>query len=348
MTHHFRLPLRVIVVAAVALLGGCQAERGPAPAARTEARENQAAQSQLSDVEAETAALKQEAERLRAERERMQAENEAARAEAEQLQKLIERARAEREAAASGQSPASSSAPAAPPAEKKADEPPKPANDKQAADKQKEEVKKARERERKLERLESDVSMARLRLDKARLARDHEERQFAESADKAERELAIARNKFAVFQEVTAPNRIARSELGLQMTEDGFHEAEEELDQLDLMYSEDQFADKTKEIVIDRARRRLERSQRDLDLRGTEHETLVSITIPQETTDQELDIQQKERGLDQLRRGHATNMIEQRLGVMGAEAEIVKLENELADVREEIADAKAAAAEQGG
>jgi hypothetical protein len=209
----------------------------------------------------------------------------------------------------------------------------------ESASKQKEESKKARERQRKQLRLESELNAARLRLDKSRLAAEHAELQFKESADKAEKELAIAQDKFKVFQEVTAPNRIAWAELGLQRAEDRFQEDQEELDQLELMYSEDEFADKTKEIVIDRARRRLERSQRDLELRRSDYDTLVNVTIPQETADQEFDLEQKERAIDNLHRERAGGEIDQRLGVMATEAEIIKLENELADVREEIAEA---------
>ena len=61
-----------------------------------------------------------------------------------------------------------------------------------------------------------------------------------------------------------AVERVSRAELGFQFAQDGAKEAEQELQQLEMMYQEDEFADKTKEIVLERGRRRLERSKRSL------------------------------------------------------------------------------------
>jgi len=219
----------------------------------------------------------------------------------------------------------------APPPEQKA---------KQDAEKAKQEAKQARERERKRVKLQRDLEVARLRLEKLKLDHEHAQLKFDESAAKAQVELELTQKKLADFKQILAPNRVARSELGLASGEDNLREAREELEQLELMYSEEQFADKTKEIVIGRARRRLERTQRDVELRREEHQTLVEITLPRETFEQELTLQDKERSLAQLRRDEASAKLERPIALLNADAEIERLQNELADVEEEIKEAQ--------
>jgi hypothetical protein len=212
--------------------------------------------------------------------------------------------------------------------------------------KEKDEAKKGRERQRKVTRLEHSLEVAHLNLDKSRLSAEHAERQFRDTAGKAEADLDLVRTKLENFLDVNLPNRIARAELGLQGAEDGATEAREELDQLEQMYSDEQFADATKEIVIERARRRLERTQRDLELRRDEFRNLVEIALPIEQWELELGVQEKEHGLQQLRRGRDTAVIDQNVATMNAEAEVTRLENELSDAREEVAEATTKPAQQ--
>jgi hypothetical protein len=243
---------------------------------------------------------------------------------------------------------ATSAAPAEQPAAKaeKAEEPAAQDEADDAAKKAKEEAKQARERQRKLVRLDHELEVARLRLSRAQLAREHAEAQFAESVSNAETDLELARVRLQDFTEVEVPQRTAWSELSLQRSEDGLKHAREELEQLELMYSEEQFADQTKEIVLERARRQLQRSERDAELRRKDHERLIEVELPLQTIEHERAVQNAERGLAQLRRGRAAEQIDQRVGVLGAEAEIVRLENERTDLMEEIAEAARAQAEQ--
>jgi hypothetical protein len=124
---------------------------------------------------------------------------------------------------------------------------------KEAEDQAKKEAKEARDRVRKLSKLQRDLEVARLRLSKLKLDQDHAEIKFDESLAKAKADLELARKKLADFKQISVPERTERAKLNLAMAEDGLREAQEELAQLELMYSEEQFADKTKEIVVGRA-----------------------------------------------------------------------------------------------
>lgn len=209
------------------------------------------------------------------------------------------------------------------------------------AEKQAEEAKQAKERERKLAKLERELKTAKLKLSKTKMTGQHAQVDHDESIVKAEAELELARTKLHNLVRILGPQRIARAELDLQRAEDRFIESQQELEQLELMYSEEQFADQTKEIVIERAKRRLERAQQDLELRKKTFKTLIEVTIPLETNEQELGIQKQERALMKLRRDHECALIDQKVAVLDAEVEIIRLENELEDIKQEIQEAKA-------
>jgi len=215
-----------------------------------------------------------------------------------------------------------------------------------ADDETKKQARKEREQQRKLVKLERDVKVAQLKLSKANDTLQQAEINFSESVEKAATDLEIARIKLTNFREISVPNRIARAQLNLERTEDGVTAAREEMQQLELMYNEEQFADKTKEIVLDRARRRLERSERDLTLRHEEFKTLVDVTIPLETREREIGVQQKELALAKIQRDHKISRIGQQIGIVTAEGEIVRLENQREDLLEEIEETQQKKAEE--
>lgn len=217
---------------------------------------------------------------------------------------------------------------------------------KEAEEEEKQEAKKAREREHKRAKLRRNLEMAQLRLNKARLDLGDARIKQIESFKKAQDDLELATKKLNILKDVTAPNRVARAELNLQRGEDGLKDAREELQQLELMYSDEQFADKTKEIVIERAKRRLERTERDLELRGKEHKTLVEVTIPLEMLEHERKVEEKTLALEQLRRDDAKTMIDKQLAQLKAELEVFGLEHELEDILKEIEEAKQKKTEQ--
>lgn len=209
-----------------------------------------------------------------------------------------------------------------------------------------EKAKKARERERKLARLQRRLEVAELNLDKTRMSMEHSAVSYRVSMEKAHAELEIARRELHVFNEIEAPNRIARGELGLQWADDRALEARQELEQLEIMYKDDQFADKTKEIVIERARRSLQRTERDLELRREEFNTLKETTLPMERQQKELALVGAEESVARLERDREAAKIGERVGLINAELEVVQLANEISDTEDEIREAAEDEAEE--
>jgi hypothetical protein len=205
----------------------------------------------------------------------------------------------------------------------------------------KEDAKQARERERKLRRAEQGLEVAQLNLAKAKIAMDLDELRYQDALKTADREFELAKRKLQIFTKFETPNRLARAALSLQQTEDGHLESQQELAQLELLYKGEQFADDTKEIVIERARRHLERAARDLELRREEVQRLQDVTLPLEQTELEHAAEQKRLACLNVQRDHEGPLIDRKVAVLTAQAEVTKLEEEITDLHEEIAKAAA-------
>ncbi|MBU0616414.1 MAG: hypothetical protein KKI02_01720 [Planctomycetes bacterium] len=228
-------------------------------------------------------------------------------------------------------------APAAPPAEQaKAAEPAEEQKKTASEDDLKKKRKELKKKDRQVPKLERDMNAARHKLEKARLSLEHTKLHNAAALAKAEAELDVTMRKLQTFNEQTAPSQTAWGELGLRGAEDRYQEAQEELEQLELMYNEDEFADQTKEIVLERGRRRLQRSQRDLELRRIDFATLQERTLPIERREHELRVVDKEEALKRAREKVETSMIDEEIGLINAEGEIIRLEHEMVDTHEEI------------
>ncbi len=196
-------------------------------------------------------------------------------------------------------------------------------------------AKKERQRNRKQEKIERSLGIAKQKLEKAKLALDHAETQHQVALEKAMADLEVARRKLEKFEQHDAPSRIERAELNLRRAEDSVTENQEELTQLEMLYSDEEFADKTKEIVIERAKRRLDRSRRDLALRRADLDNLKSRAIPIELSEHQLKVQRSQRGLEKIHRTHEATQLDKLIGVMNAKAAIAQQEAELAALAEE-------------
>ncbi|MCH7814168.1 MAG: hypothetical protein IID40_09130 [Planctomycetes bacterium] len=182
---------------------------------------------------------------------------------------------------------------------------------------------------RKLAKLDRDIDLARAKLHRAQMASHQAATQHEVALAKAEREHALQQQRLATFRERSVPNRIAWAQLRLTRAEDSLKETREELAQLEALYAADEFADGTKEIVLDRGRRRLERSKRDFELRREDFAILTEKTIPAETIDQELKLEQKVQALAKARREAEASELDKKIGLHGAENGVAKLEEDI-------------------
>lgn len=194
---------------------------------------------------------------------------------------------------------------------------------------------KGRDASTKRAALERELPIAREKLVRARANVEAETASGTGLVAKAAAQLALSEAELKTFDERTSPTRLARAKLDLRGGRDGHEEAVEELAQLEMMYKDHELADMTKEIVIRRARRRLEMTKERLALQEGDVKTLEERTLPQERAKLVLDVEEKRREVERARRGAESGLHEKRIALMSAESEVARVEGELAALAKE-------------
>ncbi len=146
--------------------------------------------------------------------------------------------------------------------------------------------------------------------------------------DYAFEDLERAEKALKLFHEVRLPARVAQGELSLEWSRDSILGTEEELAQLEQLYGEAEFAEKTGEIVIGRTRRRLERERRALQLEEQAFNLEVEHEIPMEARGLEREIEEARLSLRGIK-------VELEALHIETEAELHELHKEWEELREE-------------
>ena len=211
---------------------------------------------------------------------------------------------------------------------------------KKKQDELKKKEKELKKKDRNITKLERNLQVAQLKLEKTKISQEQSRRREQVNLAKTEAELDLAQQRYQNFMEKSLPSRIAWQELTQKRVADNVKEAQEELEQIEMMYRQDEVDEKTKEIVVERSRVRLERSQRDQDLRRIDFETMMNLSIPIEKREQEMSLQEKEQALERLKESMRLSELDEKINLMGAEDEITRLQYDLDDARDELADLK--------
>lgn len=120
---------------------------------------------------------------------------------------------------------------------------------------------------------------------------------------------------------------IAASELELARQSDDVQDAEEEMQQLAQLYGDSELAERTAEIVLQRARRSLERARAGLRLAEEEHRHQVQVALPVEQL--------------ALRQAVHAAAMDQRLADLELEVLRIEQRNAIADLEQRIHDLQA-------
>ena len=188
------------------------------------------------------------------------------------------------------------------------------------------------EKEAKRAKLTRDLAIARQKVRQAELAMGHQPADDEDTVRKAAAERDIAAAKVEDFEKHSAPVKLEKARLSLKRAEDNFRESEEELEQLEMMYSEQELGDKTSEIVIRRAKRRLERARWNLNIQHQELHNLDKETIPLERRELQVKVEAGEAQHQSKLRLAGANLLDKRISLMSAQAEVARLETELKNI----------------
>jgi hypothetical protein len=180
--------------------------------------------------------------------------------------------------------------------------------------------------QRGLERARRNLDVAKMRLQRAQMSVEDNEQKQEAALSRARQELEFAERRLDRFVKLDMPARVFWGELGLARTGDYVQEQQDELKQLELMYAEEDFADQTKEIVLDRSRRRVERAKRDIELRQTDHQKLVDVTLPFEQDQHQHNLREAHRRLEATERGARGSRLDHEIGLSNARSTVADQE----------------------
>jgi hypothetical protein len=88
-----------------------------------------------------------------------------------------------------------------------------------------------------------------------------------------------------------------------------------------MMYEKEDLADKTREIVLQRGKRRADRAQEELAIAERDAQALETRTIPRDRSKLAFEAEAKARELEGTARENEATMLEKRMAVDAAEAE---------------------------
>jgi hypothetical protein len=190
----------------------------------------------------------------------------------------------------------------------------------------------AKEREKALKRaaLEREAPISREKIENARRELADQAADAQATAAKLQKELQLAKAKLETFEKREVPARTAKGQLDLQNARDNHENSKEELEQLEIMYKEADLADKTREIVIKRAKRDLERVQQRLAIQQEELGILLERTLPAEREKLTLDFEEKQREIARAERAAQKGVGDKKVVLMAAESDIKRIEAEMA------------------
>ncbi len=200
-----------------------------------------------------------------------------------------------------------------------------------------EKAKDPKEAQKKVAELEHKLQVAQIKVSVANLSTDGADLELREKRDHATKALAAAQANLNFFNNIDAPNRTGRAELSLQGALNSAAEAQEELEQLALMYDEQDLEDMTREFVIQRGKRRAERAKKliefsTLDLRG-----LIEHKLKQEREGLEGAVLKAEQALQGIDRDAQQNKLNNSLKLSEANFALEKAQEALEQAQTELA-----------
>lgn len=126
----------------------------------------------------------------------------------------------------------------------------------------------------------ADLAEARAELVGAELVTQRKLREARQSIEKAERGHSVAERSLAAFAAEEMPTELAKARLGLDQDRYRLEEARAEFEELEAMYKADEFAKVTKELVLQRGRRRIEVAERELAIDQAKLDHLAEYEMP--------------------------------------------------------------------
>lgn len=173
------------------------------------------------------------------------------------------------------------------------------------------------------------LEVARLELQAAQMESQAKEREAAMAADVAAREVEQARQALA-HADKSAAIRTRESENNLKRASVRLDETKAELSELEGMYAEEEFAEKTKELVLYRGKSQVEMATAALEVEQLRHDLLVREELPAERAKAVLALHKAEVALEAAEIEREGAALRGKIAVMKAEGAVREAEEKAA------------------
>lgn len=183
---------------------------------------------------------------------------------------------------------------------------------------------------------ELDLKAAKLQLENARVAFTMLDIEMRLALTTVENQATWAKKNLDEYIKVEIPLEEDEHQRRRQLIVNSIQDQKEEIEQLGKMYSEDELTEETEEIVLRRAKRRLQRTITGLELQDRRRKYTVETQRPQKLDEMKLGVRSKEQALEKLRATQknqkALKEIELRKTEIGAEKKATELKKSRKDM----------------
>jgi len=169
----------------------------------------------------------------------------------------------------------------------------------------------------------------------ANRTRAMEDESMAISMERTVKSEERAQRDLELFERFRADMMKQRQQMSLEYSQFRVDDADEELRQLQEMYGDTTLADQTKDIVLNRAKRSLNQSQRSFAMAKTEHTLFENHEFPDRVSDMKDGARWKATDLEHARMREKLAMMRRELDLAGERRSLEKLQDRLDDLQED-------------
>ncbi|HKS17017.1 MAG TPA: HlyD family efflux transporter periplasmic adaptor subunit [Planctomycetota bacterium] len=153
--------------------------------------------------------------------------------------------------------------------------------------------------------------------------------------ERLERDAADSAERAKYFSEVEMALDLKDLEMGLQWMEDSIADQKEELEQIEKMYKSEELTNATRDIVLKRARRQVERSKARLESFLVRFQRAKSYDFPRALEQNKLEVRERAYALDAWRKTSPIQKLEREANLARAKANLRQQEENLAKLKKD-------------
>jgi hypothetical protein len=180
-----------------------------------------------------------------------------------------------------------------------------------------------------LQKKERELNYARLQLQITELEQQADARAQQNSIADAERAVRRAQEELDDYLKSQKTLEKAERELNTDQQKEGHRQTQQEYDELESMYKDEDFAKKTKELVLSRGKARLDFSRRGMELAATRRKFQEETVMPRKERDLNEALEKARAALTDTRASAERKTLANQLQLLRAKDGITDLEKEV-------------------